>query len=248
MSKISIVTGAGSGIGRAVAINLAATGRNILICGRRLARLQETQSKNPDKISAIKADVSQEKDRQKIVSFVGDREIEFLIHNAAILGEIKHIGGIELEEWRKVMAINVEGPLFLTQNLLSKMAETRILHISSGAASHPISGWSPYCTSKAALYMIFLMQNEELKEKGILTGSIRPGIVETEMQDFIRQADITKYSNLQKFHDLHKNDELESSERVAKMVSWMLIQASNDQFIEKEYDLRHDDAAQLWDN
>jgi len=247
MSKISIVTGAGSGIGKAIAINLAATGRQVLICGRREEKLKETQKINPAKINIIKADVSLEKDRQDIVSMVAGHSVEFLVHNAAVLGEICHIGNIDLETWREVMAINVEGPLFLTQALLSRMSHTRILHISSGAANHPVSGWISYCTSKAALYMIFLMQNEELKTKGILTGSLRPGIVDTEMQDLIRKADLGKYRNLQRFHDLYNNDELESCARVAKMVSWMLIDATDDQFTEKEYDLRHQDNIQFWD-
>jgi len=248
MSKISIVTGGGSGIGREVALKIAATGRKVLICGRRLEKLQETQRSNPENITVLKADVSQDIDRQKIASFIGDKNIEFLIHNAAVLGEIKHISDINIDDWRRTMAVNIEGPLFLTQTLLANMNNTRILHISSGAANHPISGWISYCTSKAALYMIFLMQNEELKGKGILTGSIRPGIVNTEMQDEIRQADLVKYSNMQRFHDLYNNDKLESCERVAKMVSWLLLEASDDQFTEKEHDLRHEDTAQLWDN
>lgn len=247
MSKISIVTGAGSGIGRAITENLAAAGRQVLICGRREEKLVETQQSNPQKINIIKADVSIEKDRQEIVSLVAGNSVEFLVHNAAVLGEISHIGNIDLKNWREVMTINVEGPLFLTQALLPSMHHTRILHISSGAANHPISGWISYCTSKAALYMIYLMQNEELKNKGILTGSLRPGIVDTEMQDLIRQADLSKYTNLQRFHDLFNNDELESCDRVAKMVCWMLLDATDDQFTEKEYDLRHEDIAQLWD-
>jgi NAD(P)-dependent dehydrogenase (short-subunit alcohol dehydrogenase family) len=247
MNKISIVTGGGSGIGQAIAVKLASTGRQVLICGRRQQKLESTRSVHPDKISILEADVSDVNGRSKIVSFVANNSVEFLVHNAAVLGEIGYIGELDLEDWRKTMAINVEGPLFLTQALLSKMNKTRILHISSGAANHPVSGWSAYCTSKAALYMLFLMQNEELRDKGILTGSLRPGIVNTEMQDLIRQADVKKHKNLQRFHDLYNNGELESSERVAKMVLWMLTQASDEQFIKKEYDLRHDDSTQLWD-
>jgi benzil reductase ((S)-benzoin forming) len=247
MNRISIVTGAGTGIGRAIAKSLASTGRQVLICGRRLERLKETQSHFPEKIDILKADVSQEKDRMNIASLVAGSKVEFLVHNAAVLGEISHIGSLDLQKWRRVMEINVEGPLFLTQALLPLMNKTRILHISSGAANHPISGWSSYCTSKAALHMIFLMQNEELKDKGILTGSVRPGIVDTEMQQLIRQKDVSKYKNLQRFHDLYNNNELESCEHVAKLVSWMLIEATDDQFIEKEYDIRHKDSALFWD-
>ena len=245
MNKISIVTGGGSGIGQAIATNLASTGRRVLICGRRKDKLKITQSANPDNISILEADVSNVNDRLKIVSYISDKSVEFLIHNAAVLGEISFIGELDLDDWRETMAINVEGPLFLTQALLPKMKNTRILHISSGAANHPISGWSAYCVSKASLYMLFMMQNEELAEKGILTGSLRPGIVDTEMQGIIRQVDVKKHKNLQRFHDLYNSGELESCERVAKMVLWMLTTASDEQFIAKEYDLRHEDSAQV---
>ena len=247
MSKISIVTGGGTGIGKAITLSLAATGRNVLICGRRQDKLKETQKSNPDYIRILKADIASEEDRRHIAAEVADEQLEFLVHNAAVLGKISHIGNLSLADWRQTMKINVEAPLFLTQELMPRMKKTRILHISSGAANHPISGWSAYCASKAALYMLFQMQNEELKEREILTGSIRPGIVDTEMQDYIRQADVTKYTNMQRFHDLHNNNKLESVDRVAKMVCWMLIEASDEKFIEKEYDLRHEDSAELWD-
>ena len=247
MKKISIVTGGGTGIGRAIALRLANLGHEVLIIGRRVEVLEETRKLNSSSITCLQADVSREKDRQEIYSFVENRNIEFLVHNAAILGEITKLEKLTLEEWRTIMAINVEGPMFLTQLLLPLMHKSRILHISSGAAHNAIKGWTGYCVSKAALYMLYLMQNAEYKEQGVLTASLKPGIVDTEMQELIRQADVNEHPNMQKFHDLYNDDELESCDRVAKMVAWILTKTTDKEYIENEFDIRDEKIQERWD-
>eukprot|EP00957_Ditylum_brightwellii_P005530 424079-Ditylum_brightwellii.AAC.1 len=91
------------------------------------------------------------------------------------------------------MAVNMEGPLFLTQALLPKLKAAtttiggaRVLHISSGASQKPYRGWGPYCTSKAGLNMIYRVLREELQPHNIHVGSVRPGVVDTPMQDQAR--------------------------------------------------------------
>ena len=247
MKKISIVTGGGTGIGRAIALRLANLGHEVLIIGRRVEVLEETRKLNSSRITCLQADVSKVKGRQEIFSFVENRNIEFLVHNAAILGEITKLEKLTLEEWHTIMAINVEGPMFLTQLLLPLMHKSRILHISSGAAHHAIKGWTGYCVSKAALYMLYLMQNAEYKEQGVLTASLKPGIVDTEMQELIRQADVNEHPNMQKFHDLYNDDELESCDRVAKMVAWILTKTRDKEYIENEFDIRDEKIQERWD-
>lgn len=247
MKKISIVTGGGTGIGKAVALKLAAMQHKVLIIGRRKEKLVETQKHDPQQINYIQADIAEEKDRQRIVNNITD-DIEFLIHNAAVLGEVTPLKNITLNEWRRVMAINVEAPLFLTQILLPKMKNSRILHISSGAAHYPIEGWGAYCTSKAALHMIYELLNVELKKDHIITGSVKPGIVKTEMQDLIREVDLKKMPHLQKFHELFMKNELEPVERVAKFLYWILTETSAEQYRLKEWDIREESYLQQWDN
>lgn len=247
MGKISIVTGGGSGIGRAICHILASNGRRLLTVGRRKEKLKETQEKYPGKIEILQADISDEDDRSKIVENIAGKEIEFLVHNAAVLGEIGNLEDISLAEWRKVMSINVEAPLFLTQHLLSNLNGGRVLHISSGAAHFAIRGWGAYCTSKAALFMIFQMLNAELEEKNIKTASLRPGVVNTEMQGFIREANLDKMPHLQKFHDLYNSNNMQSSGRVAHFAYWVLTQTSDKDFSAKEWDIKDGEHLQKWD-
>ncbi len=247
MDKISIVTGGGSGIGRAICHILAENGHHVLTVGRRIKKLLETKEEFPGKINILQADVSSEVGRLKIVENIHDSKIEFLIHNAGIIGEITGIENISLAEWQRVMATNVEAPLFLTQKLLPVLTGGRIMNISSGAAHFAIKGWGAYCTSKSALFMIYNMLNTELQDQNIKISSLRPGIVDTEMQGDIRRADLTKMPHLKKFHDLYKDNEMESSERVACFAYWILTKTTDIDFSAKEWDIKDEDHAHYWD-
>ena len=71
----------------------------------------------------------------------------------------------------------------MTQALLPNLVEnSRVVHISSGAAHSGIPGWGMYCTSKAALFMLGKLLKDELAQRNIWFGSVRPGIVDTPMQ------------------------------------------------------------------
>jgi benzil reductase ((S)-benzoin forming) len=247
LDRISIVTGGGSGIGRAICHALAKNNHHVLIVGRREEKLKETQKAFPTKIDILLADISEIDHRLKIAEYCAGKKIQFLVHNAGIIGKITNLEELELSEWRKVMAINVEAPLFLTQILLPNLHDGRILNISSGAAHFAIKGWGAYCISKAALFMIYQVMNVELAEKNIKIASLRPGIVDTEMQGFIREVDIKKMPHLQKFHDLYNEKGMESSDRVARFAYWVLTETDDDEFSEKEWDIREGDHSAKWD-
>jgi benzil reductase ((S)-benzoin forming) len=240
MNKISIITGAGTGIGRALALELTTNrSKKILGIGRRVQKLRELEIYYPERIKICAADVSTEEGRNKIAEAIpADTTIEFLVHNAAILEPVKPLVEISLDKWRNHMSINVDGPLFLTQSLLKYMDHSRILHISSGAAHHPYMGWGAYCTSKSALHMIYQVLRDELKDKGILVGSIRPGIVDTPMQDNVRQVPEENFPMRSKFIGFKENNQLSDPAIVGQQLAKFLCDTTDAVFSEKELDLR----------
>ncbi len=245
MKKTILITGGSSGIGKALAIKCANEFLNVWITGRRIEKLNELKNLYPDNINVVKSDLSVPEGRQKIEQALKDIEkINYLVHNAADLGNIKHLLNYSLEEWRYINSVNLEAPLFLTSLLLRKLNNSRILFISSGAAQRPISGWGGYCITKAGLLMLKNMLNAETKD--ILVGSVRPGVVDTAMQDLIRDADLEKFPHLQKFHDLYKNNELEPPEKVARFLFWILEKTSDDDFITDEWDIRDEQYQEFW--
>ena len=134
VKKHILITGGGTGIGCALAKRFAAKGCQVIIVGRRSELLQNVVSQYPDSIRAVNADVGKHEDRQIITSQVQE-PLHLLVHNAAVLGPVGPLLEVSLDDWRSHMATNVEGPLFLTRELLPKLVEgSRVIQISSGAA------------------------------------------------------------------------------------------------------------------
>ena len=241
MVKWVIITGAGSGIGQALAVHLATQrGLSVIAVGRHKEKLVKTQQQAPQKIEIIIADVATEEGREKIVQNVRQlKNLHYLIHNAAQLQPVKALKKVTLEEWRQHFAVNVEGPLFLTQKMFPFLQKGgRILHISSGAAHHAYAGWGAYCTSKAALHMLYQIWNKELQGTDVWVGSLRPGVVDTPMQDQVRQADQNVFPALQRFIQLKEDGKLIKPFVAAQFIAHVLLDTESEQFVEQEWDIR----------
>ena len=244
--KHILITGGGTGIGRALAERFAAKGWRVTIVGRRLELLQEVARDYPDKISIISADVGSIQDRQKIVS-EAKGTLDLLVHNAAVLGPVGPILDQSPEDWKSHMATNVEGPLFLTQALLPNLVEnSRVIHISSGAAHQGIPGWGMYCTSKAALFMLGQLLKDELAQRNIWFGSVRPGIVDTPMQAEIRALEPKDFPMVEQFRQYKATGALVTSELVAQYLEWLLLEVSGPQLGEREWDIRDAEWQSAW--
>ena len=244
--KHILITGGGTGIGRALAERFAAKGWRVTIVGRRLELLQEVARDYPDKISIISADVGSIQDRQKIVA-EAKGTLDLLVHNAAVLGPVGPILDQSPEDWKSHMATNVEGPLFLTQALLPNLVEnSRVVNISSGAAHQGIPGWGMYCTSKAALFMLGQLLKDELAQRNIWFGSVRPGIVDTPMQAEIRALEPENFPMVEQFRQYKATGALVTSELVAQYLEWLLLEVSGPQLGEREWDIRDVEWQSAW--
>lgn len=232
-----MITGAGTGIGRALALKLAANGHEVIGIGRRLEPLQELQTHHPHKIKIIQADISLPADREKITQQTTklNRPL-YLVHNAAIVEPFGLLKDVALEEWRAHQAVNVEGPLFLTQQLLPYLKNGRVLHISSGFAHVAYPGVGAYCVSKAALYMLYQCLREELKEFNIAVGSAAISqAIDTPMQDIIRSTDKNKLPSVDYFIGFKEKGELTSPTLVATFLENLLLHTNNEVFSQKEW-------------
>lgn len=239
-----IITGGGSGIGKALAQALAKRGKKVLIIGRRLALLQATTANNPG-MEYFCTDISASSGRDALTRFL-EREtsINALVNNAGIIEPMSALKNISLAAWQQAMATNLEAPLFLTQALYPKLDQGRVLNISSGLAHFPASGLAAYCVSKAALYM--LTQCWRLESPHVALTSVMPGIVETQMQDLLRNTGEIAPEHHAFFQRLKKNDQLISTETVAAFLSWLLLDLPVDQYISKEWDIYDQNHHAAW--
>ena len=230
-----VITGGGTGIGRALAIALAARGKTVLIIGRREACLQETAT-HSSSISYLCADVSSAKGIDSIKDYLDSYpKISALVNNAGTLGLIEPINTLHSATWLETINTNLNAPLFLSQQLYSKLLNGRVLNIGSGAAYIPIQGWSAYCVSKAALAM--LTRCWQVESQSVHFASVMPGICDTEMQNILRHATQMDPEQVSFYKRLKETDHLISPETVAEFLCWLLLEVDNTHFISKEWDI-----------
>lgn len=241
-----IVTGGGTGIGRALSTFLAnERDKEVIIIGRRTEPLVETAQLSP-RIQYLTADVATEEGRRGILKTIAGRKLEGVIHNAGVISPIAALSQLDYEEWKEAFEINLHAPLFLTQALLPALQkhQGRVLMIGTGAAHFPVQGWAAYCSSKAALSMLTRCWQLECPEIGF--ASVMPGIVDTNMQALIRHTDQMAKDKRDFFQQLKDSHRLLKPEIVAQFLGWLLLDLDQEKFNLQEWDIYDQQHHRAW--
>ncbi len=246
---LAIVTGGGSGIGRATAQCLAQQGIHVVVIGRRLEVLLETKAYAPESITPLVADLSDPAQWAAISEQLPEGPVNYLVHSAATLGPFCNMEHITHEQWRETLTTNAEAPLFLTQALLPKLSKARVLFVSSGAADVPINHLGGYCSSKALLRMIKRMLILDLGTDDLVFSAISPGVVDTHMQGDLRRQSNEDFPAVDYFKQLKDADQLTQPSMVAQHVTWLLLGADSSQFASvDEWNFQTQEHFDLWNN
>lgn len=181
--KTILVTGASSGIGRAIAIACAEAGANVILTGRNMLRLEETKALMCDaaKHSIISADLTDSAQRQSLVEQI--TTLEGVVHCAGI-GSRVLCKMLEPDDVQHVMEVNFNAPVLLQAELLreKKIAkEASIVFIASAAATMPSVGNAIYSASKAATIAYAKCLAQELAARKIRVNCISPAMVWTDL-------------------------------------------------------------------
>ena len=208
--KAAIVTGGGSGIGKAVALRLAQAGANVTIADvdeiGAIGTSDEIQAMN-GKAQAIQADVRSPADAFKVCHTVVEKlgRLDILVNNAGIYPALPVLDLTE-DVWDKVMDTNLKGALLFCQAAAREMIKAgnggRIINVVSLEALHPVVMHSHYSASKAGLVMLTKSLALELAPHKILVNAIAPGVVwtpglERQLRGFYEPAGMTADQLLQ---------------------------------------------------
>jgi len=185
--KTALITGASSGIGMATARELAKEGFALILCGRRLERLEQLKAE----LSAITAvhvlcfDVRNKNEvAEAIQSIPADfSKIDVLINNAGNAHGLSPIESADLDDWDAMIDINVKGLLYVSRAIIPGMTERRsghIIHIGSIAGKEVYPNGNVYCATKHAVDALNKAMRIYLNQYGIRVGAIHPGLVKTE--------------------------------------------------------------------
>ena len=193
--RTALVTGAGRGIGRALAGQLAGLGARVVVTARSKAQLEGTAEMVGDAGTVVlPADLSTTDGVAAVLDGLPSGGIDILVNNAATVAPLGPYGTVDLAAYRAQFDLNVFAVVALSFALAPAMAERgwgRILDVSSGVVGHPAGmiGGNAYVATKAALEGHAVNLAAELDGTGVTVNVYRPGTVDTEMQGWIRDQD-----------------------------------------------------------
>jgi len=188
---VALVTGAGSGIGRAVALELARRGLDVALVGRTPASLQATAdlargAALGSRTLVVRADVAVEDDVRRAAADVSSQlgVPQVVVNNAGVAGRKARIEDTSESEWDALMAVNLRGPFLVTRALLPAMRAAgrgRFVAIASISATLGSPGLAPYSASKWGVVGFTKSLAEELRGSGLQAMAVLPGSVDTPM-------------------------------------------------------------------
>jgi len=214
MSKIALITGATSGIGLATAERFAEEGINLILCGRRLDRLNKITSELSKKVKvhSLCFDISKRDEVYEAVSSIPDElsNIDILINNAGNAHGLSSIQDGDIDDWEAMIDINVKGLLYISKAIMKGMLlqnSGHIINIGSTAGKEVYPNGNVYCATKHAVDALNKAMRIDLNKHGIKVGAVHPGMVETEFSEVRFKGDVERAKKVyQGFHVLKPID------------------------------------------
>ncbi len=181
--RTALVTGAGNGLGRAIALRLAAAGARVMLVGRTeetlravLAEVEAAggegrtarcDTSSPEEVASLKAELSEE-------------SVSILVNNAGVAGPVATLVDIEPDEWDAVFAVNVRGVFLMCRAFLPPMTARGsgdVINLASVSGKRPLARRTPYTASKMAVIGLTVTLAHEVGEWGVCVNSLSPGPV-----------------------------------------------------------------------
>ncbi|WP_341528269.1 3-oxoacyl-[acyl-carrier-protein] reductase [Nostoc sp. UHCC 0302] len=206
--KVAIVTGASRGIGRAIALELATQGANVIVNYASSSAAAETLvseiTAGGGQAIALQADVSKIDQVDSLINTVIDKfkRIDILVNNAGITRDTLLLR-MKPEEWQAVIDLNLTGVFLCTRGaskIMLKQRSGRIINIASVAGQMGNPGQANYSAAKAGVIGFTKSVAKELASRGITVNAVAPGFIATDMtSDLNNTEDILKYIPLNRF-------------------------------------------------
>jgi NAD(P)-dependent dehydrogenase (short-subunit alcohol dehydrogenase family) len=193
--RCAVVTGGAQGFGRAIAERFVSSGAKVAIWDNDLPFAEKTAKEIGDNVRAFKVDVSDlaavESARDATLKAFG--RIDILVNNAGITGANKTVWEMDLDDWRRVMRINLDGPFICCKAVVPVMIANkygRIVNIASIAGKEGNPNASHYSASKAGVIALTKSLGKELAQHDILANAVTPAAAKTAIFDQMTQQHI----------------------------------------------------------
>ena len=189
--QVAVITGAGRGIGRAIAVAYAREGASLALAARSETELQEAVGVVSDlgaEVIAVPTDVTIQNETERLANSVVERfgRIDILVNNAGVPGPIGSLQDNDVADWVNTINVNLTGTFLVCRAVIPVMlcrAAGTIINLSGAGAANAWSNMSAYCSSKAAVVRLTEVLAQELDGQGITVNALGPGSVHTSMWD-----------------------------------------------------------------
>jgi NAD(P)-dependent dehydrogenase (short-subunit alcohol dehydrogenase family) len=232
--RTALVTGGGRGLGAAIAASLSSHGAHVGVLSRTAAEVRRVAADVGG--TALVADVTDPDRLASTLQRFG--EVDVLVANAGVVWPLGRFADADIAAWEEAVRINLFGAVRVVRACVPGMVARgygRIVSISSGAANAPgMPSANAYSTSKAALDMFTLHLAGELDGTGVTANAVRPGVVDTDMQTFMREQPLDRVGGqfYERFHGLHDRGELIAPSTAAEFVVDVLLSDRNGEVLD----------------
>ncbi len=216
MRKNTLITGTSRGLGKAFAMQLLQTGYSVYGCARGKSAIEHDQYQHGEIDLAQLSQI--EESLQTLLD--GVKELDLIILNAGILGDIKAIADFDMDEISHIMDVNVwSNKVILDTVFKSKVPVGQVVLISSGAAVNGSKGWGAYALSKATLNMLSQLYAAEFTDTHFI--SLAPGLIDTDMQRYLcnpEGVDEQQFSTMGRLRSAQGTAEMPNAQQAAELI------------------------------
>jgi len=192
--KVAIITGAGRGLGRASALEMAKEGASVVILSRTTAEIEATSRMVEEvggRVLPLTGDISRPTDVEEAVgkALSSFGKIDILMNNAAVIGPIGTLHEVDREEWNMGMDVILGGAFLFCKAVIPHMVNQRkgkIINVTSGLGLIAMPLFGVYSVAKAGVIHLTRILAEELRDYNIQVNGLDPGVMDTRMQEELR--------------------------------------------------------------
>ncbi|WP_101844025.1 SDR family oxidoreductase [Halobacillus sp. Marseille-P3879] len=224
-NKVAIITGASSGIGKAIAEYLADEGADVVLAARRAHKLQKLAEKIEDeygvRTAVVETDVTNRTDVEELVKQTKDKfnTVDIYVNNAGVM-LLSFLKNGHVDEWEQMVDVNIKGVLYGVHAVLPEMLEQKtghIVNVSSVAGHEVFPSSTVYSATKYAVKALSMGMEKELSKSGVRVTNVSPGAVDTELTEHITDGDVIDMFNNREMTPLNSAD-------IARAVAYAVTQ------------------------
>ncbi|WP_394217333.1 SDR family oxidoreductase [Halobacillus trueperi] len=226
-NQTAIITGASSGIGKAIAHHLANEGANVVLAARRAEKLNELAEEITEQYNVeakvVETDVTKREDVEKLVSDTkaSFNTVDLFINNAGVM-LLSFLKNDHVDEWEQMVDVNIKGVLYGIHASLPTMIDQEsghIVNVSSVAGHEVFPSSTVYSATKYAVKALSMGMEKELSKSGVRVTNVSPGAVDTELTDHITDGDVIEMFKNRSMDPLEADD-------IARAVAYAVTQPS----------------------